>query len=151
MQRQWLYQEAFCQSSSDAGEKRRDPAPGSDGRRRGPERLGRHGIILRDSSCSIVADAQCRINANRGPWQLFARAPLLTRDKDLSQPANGVDTTCWQSFRPDINTAHFYFFVAELMSNYLTTDGLKKILYSWRPSEACAHPPLAWLHTVAGT
>ena len=29
---------------------------------------------------------QCRVNANRGPWhwQLFARAPLLTRDKDLS-------------------------------------------------------------------
>jgi len=26
--------------------------------------------------------AQCRINANRGPWQLFARGPLLTRDKD---------------------------------------------------------------------
>ena len=24
---------------------------------------------------------QCRINANRGPWQLFARGPLLTRDK----------------------------------------------------------------------
>ena len=32
--------------------------------------------------------------------------------------------TCWQLFRPDINTAHF--FVAEAMSNYLTTDGLKK-------------------------
>jgi len=28
---------------------------------------------------------QCRINANRGPWQLFARGPLLTRDKDLSK------------------------------------------------------------------
>ena len=68
---------------------------------------------------------QCRINANRGPWQLFARAPLLTRDKDLSQLAILVDTTCWQLFRPAINTAHFYFFVAEVMSNYLTTDGLK--------------------------
>jgi len=45
----------------------------------------------------------------------------------------------------------FLFFVAELMSNYLTTDGLKKSLYFWRPPEACAHPPLAWLHTVAGT
>jgi len=30
-------------------------------------------------------------------------------------------------FRPDINTAHFYFFVAQVMSNYLTTDGLRKI------------------------
>ena len=27
---------------------------------------------------------------------------------------------------PAINTAHFHFFVAEVMSNYLTTDGLKK-------------------------
>ena len=47
---------------------------------------------------------QCRIFANRGPWQLFARAPLLTRDKDLSQPATRVDTTCWQLFRPDIRS-----------------------------------------------
>jgi len=58
--------------------------------------------------------------------QLFARAPLLTPDKDLSQPATRVDTTCWQLFRPAINTAHFYFFVAEVMSNYLTTNGLEK-------------------------
>jgi len=35
---------------------------------------------------------------------------LLTRDKDLSQPATRVDTTCWQLLRPAINTAHFYFF-----------------------------------------
>jgi len=33
--------------------------------------------------------------------------PLLTRDKDLSQPATQVDTTCWQLFRPAINAAHF--------------------------------------------
>ena len=32
---------------------------------------------------------------------------LLTRDKDLSQPATQVDTTCWQLFRPAINAAHF--------------------------------------------
>jgi len=37
-----------------------------------------------------------------------------------------VDTTCWQLFRSDINTTHFFiFFVAEVMSSYLTTDGLK--------------------------
>jgi len=36
--------------------------------------------------------------------------PPYTRDKDLSQPASRVDTTCWQLFRPAINTAHFYFF-----------------------------------------
>jgi len=47
-------------------------------------------------------------------------------DKDLSQPATRVDTTCWQLFRPAINTVHFIFFVAEVMSNYLTTGGLKK-------------------------
>ena len=52
-------------------------------------------------TCSYVAPfGQCRVNANRGPWQLFAQAPLLTRDKDLSQPATRVDTTCWQLFRP---------------------------------------------------
>jgi len=53
--------------------------------------------------------SQCRVKANRGPSQLFARAPLLPRDKDLSQPATRVDTTCWQLFRPDISTARFYF------------------------------------------
>ena len=40
------------------------------------------------------------------------------------------------NIRPDINTAHYYFFVAEVMSSYLTTDGLKKIkkfLYFRRP------------------
>ena len=42
---------------------------------------------------SLQTDASaCRVNANRGRWQLFARAPLLTRDKDLSQPASRVDT-----------------------------------------------------------
>ena len=62
----------------------------------------------------IIELNQCRVNANRGPWQLFARAPLLTRDKDLSQPATRVDTTCWQLFRSDINTAHFYFLLQNL-------------------------------------
>ena len=56
----------------------------------------------------------------------FPELPYLRETKDLSQPATRVDTTCWQLFRPDINTAHFYFFVAEVTSNYLTTDGLKK-------------------------
>ena len=48
----------------------------------------------------IRTRVQYRVNANRGPWQLFARAPLLTRDEDLSQPATRVDTTCWQYFVP---------------------------------------------------
>jgi len=48
-------------------------------------------------------------NANRGPWQFFPEPPYLRETKDLSQPATRVNTTCWQLFRPDINTAHFYF------------------------------------------
>jgi len=44
----------------------------------------------------------------------------------VAQPDTRVDATCWQLFRPDINTAHFLFFVAEVVSSYLTTDGLKK-------------------------
>ena len=62
----------------------------------------------------LLGGQQCRINAHRGPWQLFARAPLLTRDNDLSQPATRVDTTCWQLFRPAINTVHFYFLLQKL-------------------------------------
>jgi len=69
---------------------------------------------VRPSVCLSKGLRQCRVNANRGPWQLFARAALLTRDKDLSQPAIQVDTTCWQLFRPAINTAHFYFSLQEL-------------------------------------
>ena len=41
---------------------------------------------------------QCRINANRGPWQLFAQGPLLTPDKLLLQPFNGLfSRTTWVS------------------------------------------------------
>ena len=65
-------------------------------------------------------------NANRCPWQLFARAPLLTRDKDLSQPASRVDTIrhAGNYFVPLSVRPIFIFFVAEVMSNYLT--GWKK-------------------------
>ena len=89
----------------------------------------------------ITTTNQCRINANRGPWQLFA---LHTRDKDLSKlhPCQRVDTRQWHEWhsQPLESTGHagnyfvplsirsiFIFFVAEVMSNYLTTDGLKKI------------------------
>ena len=66
-----------------------------------------------------MGQMQCRINANRGPWQLFARGPLLTRDKMSKTNLN------------------FYFFVAKVMSNYLYTDGLKKIFStSGGPPEA---------------
>ena len=52
----------------------------------------------------------------------------LLHTSDATAPATRVDTTCWQLFRPDTNTGHFFIFVvvAEVMSNYLTTDGLKK-------------------------
>jgi len=41
------------------------------------------------TQCRQTHEKQCRINANRGPWQLF---------------------------RPDINTAHFYIIVKKLNS-----------------------------------
>ena len=43
----------------------------------------------------------------------------------VAQPATRVDTTCWQLFRPRYQYSPFLFFVAEVMSSYLTTDGLK--------------------------
>ena len=66
---------------------------------------------------------QYRINAEaRGNY--LPEPPYLHETKTYdSQPL--VNTTCWQLFRPDINTAHFYFLLQKL-SNYLTTDGLKK-------------------------
>ena len=42
------------------------------------------------------------------------KSPYL-RETKTSQPATRVDTTCWQLFRPDINTDHFYFFVEEVV------------------------------------
>jgi len=56
-----------------------------------------------------------------------------SRHSTVAQPATRVDTTCWQLFRPAINTAHCLFFVAEVMSNYLTTDGLKNFFTSGGP------------------
>ena len=60
----------------------------------------------------------------------------------VAQPATRVDTTCWQLFRPDINTPIFIFFVAELMSNYLTTDGLK--IFSLLPEAPGGVKPVAF-------
>ena len=96
---------------------------------------------------------QCRINANWGPWQLFARGPLLTRDKDInymhaseSTLDSGTSGTASHSSPHDmlavISSRYQYgpclfFFVAEVMSNYLTTDGLK--IFSLLP-EALLRP-----------
>jgi len=51
----------------------------------------------------------------RGNYLPEGRGPLLTRDKDGKTYLN-----C------GCNYLYFYFFVAEVMSNYLTTEGLKK-------------------------
>ena len=92
---------------------------------------------------SASTPVQCRINANRGPWQLFARGPLLTRDKDLSilncmhasesTLDSGTSGTASHSSRHDMlaiissryQYGPFIFCVAEVMSNYLITDGLQ--------------------------
>ena len=65
----------------------------------------------------------------------YIHASESTLDNGTSGTAShSVDTTYWQLFRPDINTAYFYFyFVAEVMSNYLTIDWLKNFLYFRRP------------------
>ena len=74
-------------------------------------------------------------NANQGPWQLFSRAPLLTRDKRpiTASHSSQYDMLAIISSRYQ----HGPFFVAEVMSNYLTTDGLKQIFStSGGPPEA---------------
>ena len=62
---------------------------------------------------------------------------LLTRDKDLSQPATRVDTTCWQLFRPAINTAHFYFLLLQKLCVITDSDAKRRAaiesLYVTRP------------------
>ena len=47
-----------------------------------------------------MRQTQCRANASRSPWQLFARGPLLTRDKDLSKlyACERVDTRQWHEW-----------------------------------------------------
>jgi len=80
----------------------------------------------------IIISAGLMLTEARGNY-LPEPPYILMRDKDLSHSSH-IDTTCWQLFRPAINTAHFLFFVvAEVISNYLTTDGLKNVLYFRRP------------------
>jgi len=56
----------------------------------------------------------------------FPEPPYLRETKTYhSQPLEST-RHAGNYFVPNINTAHFYFFVAEVMSNYLTTDGLRK-------------------------
>ena len=64
----------------------------------------------RDTDKTVLSCLQWRINANRGPWQLFARGPLLTRDKDLSKlyPCERVGTGQWHEWhsQPLESTRH---------------------------------------------
>jgi len=57
-----------------------------------------------------------------------------------SQPLESIpsDTTCWQLFRPAINTAHFYFLLLQKLCQitWLLT-GWKNFLHFRRPPEAC--------------
>ena len=93
-------------------------------------------VSLRKSAKSaIYSSAGLMPTEARGNY--VPEPPYLGETKDLSQPATRVDTTCWQLFRSDINTAHFLFFVADVMSNYLTTDALKNFFStSGGPPEA---------------
>jgi len=86
---------------------------------------------------------QCQINANRGPWQLFAQGrlgPTYVRQTKL-YACERVDSRQWHEWHGQplesirhagsyfvpisIRPIFIFFVVAEVMSNYLTTDGLK--------------------------
>ena len=73
----------------------------------------------------------------------YARQRPITVSQSATRVSRSrVDTTCWQLFRPAINTAHFYLFVAEVMSNYLTTDELKN--FSLLPDAPFGLRPVAF-------
>jgi len=59
--------------------------------------------------------------------------PYLRRDKGLSQPAAPVQHDMLAIISSRYQYGPFLYFVAEVMSNYLTTDGLKNFLYFRRP------------------
>jgi len=67
----------------------------------------------------------------------------------VAQPATRVDTTCWQLFRPRYQYSPFLFFVAEVMSSYLTTDGLKNFFSTsggpWGLRPVAFATPATWL------
>ena len=58
----------------------------------------------------------------------------------VAQPATRVDTTCWQLFRPDINTAHFYFLFQKLCQITWLLTGWKNFLYFRRPPPPSVRP-----------
>ena len=56
-----------------------------------------------------------------------------SRHSTVAQPATRVDTTCWQLFRPDINTTHFYFLLQKSCQITWLRTGWKNFLYFRRP------------------
>jgi len=59
------------------------------------------------------------------PSGTFLGSAYLRETKTYDSPPVESIRHAGNFLYPAINTAHFYFFVAEAMSNYLTTDGLK--------------------------
>ena len=92
---------------------------------------------------------QCQINANRGGearGNYLPEAPYLRETKTYLNYIHASESTldsgtASHSSRHDMlaiissryQYGPFLFFVAEVMSNYLTTDGLKKFLYFRSP------------------
>jgi len=52
----------------------------------------------------------------------------------VAQPATRVDTTCWQLFRPAINTAHFYFLLLQKLCQ------ITGLLTDWKNFSASGGP-----------
>jgi len=100
---------------------------GKEGRTHYPVSFLQHGGIFPDvvSSTKVIILLSAGLMPTEARGNYLPEPPYLCETKTYhSLP---LDTTCWQLFRPAINTAHFLFFVAEVnMPNYLTTDGLKK-------------------------
>ena len=100
---------------------------GKEGRTHYPVSFLQHGGIFPDvvSSTKVIILLSAGLMPTEARGNYLPEPPYLCETKTYhSLP---LDTTCWQLFRPAINTAHFLFFVAEVnMPHYLTTDGLKK-------------------------
>ena len=75
------------------------------------------------SACTFVALRTQQIGVVRQPVSQISFQQFVKLDEfdmtmaRVAQPATrvyrGVDTTCWQLFRPDVNTVHFYFLLLQ--------------------------------------
>ena len=59
-------------------------------------------------------------------WTICMRASRHSTVARVAQPATRVDTTCWQLFRPDINTVRFCFLLQKLCQITWLLTGWKK-------------------------